>query len=367
MIDLKQRLGLKKLLLLVPDQTRFTRAGAGHGGHLLSTLGAKGILVYFVAEDLLVENDLTLQMALMLLSTAHQTAKSIARSSTIGTDARFAAGKTPYCRRPPLGLDRVYLVDGKPIHIIRNLADGTQEMLDPKTLKVTRRFGKNPKKGIPAHYIKQKNETVDLCAGAPEAMAKLFLLFEMHYVRRMKYRPIVLELNEAGISSPQGVEWSAGTVQSILLHPIYHGLLIRYRTTRGIYVQGGSPNGEPEPSEVTPEELDQNAKIRVRRRTRDKWKEKAQPKFEYFIPEHIREEAGLTQRQIGATLGEPQAWVHNCETGNRRVDVTEFCDWCRACSIPPTNGIRRLDRGADSDSISGNAHPPDAVEGVGTQ
>ena len=61
----------------------------------------------------------------------------------------------------------------------------------------------------------------------------------------------------------------------------------------------------------------------------------------------LREEAGLTQRQIGATLGEPQACVHNCETGNRRVDVTEFCDWCRACSIPPTNALRRLDRGAD--------------------
>jgi len=61
----------------------------------------------------------------------------------------------------------------------------------------------------------------------------------------------------------------------------------------------------------------------------------------------LREEAGLTQRQIGAILGEPQAWVHNCETGNRRVDVAEFCDWCRACSIPPTNAIRRLGRGGD--------------------
>jgi transcriptional regulator with XRE-family HTH domain len=57
----------------------------------------------------------------------------------------------------------------------------------------------------------------------------------------------------------------------------------------------------------------------------------------------LREDAGLTQRQIGTKLKRPQSWVYNCESGNRRVDVAEFCDWCRACGIPPANAIRRLD------------------------
>ena len=61
----------------------------------------------------------------------------------------------------------------------------------------------------------------------------------------------------------------------------------------------------------------------------------------------LREQADLTQRQIGEILGRPQSWVYNCETGNRRVDVAEFCDWCRACNIPPANAIRRLDRKAE--------------------
>jgi transcriptional regulator with XRE-family HTH domain len=56
----------------------------------------------------------------------------------------------------------------------------------------------------------------------------------------------------------------------------------------------------------------------------------------------LREEAGLTQRQIGDKLKRPQSWVYNCETGNRRVDVAEFCDWCRACGVAPVNAIRRL-------------------------
>lgn len=38
----------------------------------------------------------------------------------------------------------------------------------------------------------------------------------------------------------------------------------------------------------------------------------------------LREGAGLTQRDLGGRLGKPQSWVHNCEVGNRRVDVAEF-------------------------------------------
>jgi transcriptional regulator with XRE-family HTH domain len=61
----------------------------------------------------------------------------------------------------------------------------------------------------------------------------------------------------------------------------------------------------------------------------------------------LREEASLTQRQLGGILGQPQAWVFNSETGNRRVDVAEFCDWCRACNIPPANALRRLERSGE--------------------
>lgn len=61
----------------------------------------------------------------------------------------------------------------------------------------------------------------------------------------------------------------------------------------------------------------------------------------------LREEAGLTQRQIGEALKRPQSWVYNCETGNRRVDVAEFCAWCQACDVAPTTALRRLGLGAE--------------------
>ena len=57
----------------------------------------------------------------------------------------------------------------------------------------------------------------------------------------------------------------------------------------------------------------------------------------------LREEAAMTQRDIGVKLKRPQSWVYNCETGNRRVDVAEFCSWCRACGVVPANALRRLE------------------------
>jgi len=56
----------------------------------------------------------------------------------------------------------------------------------------------------------------------------------------------------------------------------------------------------------------------------------------------LREEAGLTQRVLGIRLKKPQSWVHNCEIGNRRVDVTEFIAWARACAADPSIAFRRL-------------------------
>ncbi len=56
----------------------------------------------------------------------------------------------------------------------------------------------------------------------------------------------------------------------------------------------------------------------------------------------LREDAGLTQRQIGANLGRPQSWVYNCETANRRVDIGEFIDWVLTCGVEPLDAFQML-------------------------
>ncbi len=56
----------------------------------------------------------------------------------------------------------------------------------------------------------------------------------------------------------------------------------------------------------------------------------------------MREKAGLTQRQIGKRLNKPQSWVYNCEVSIRRVDITEFILWAKACEIDPKKAFSKL-------------------------
>lgn len=56
----------------------------------------------------------------------------------------------------------------------------------------------------------------------------------------------------------------------------------------------------------------------------------------------MREEAHLTQRELGKRMAKPQSWVYNCETANRRVDLAEFVAWCQACGVKPLDGMKRF-------------------------
>jgi transcriptional regulator with XRE-family HTH domain len=62
------------------------------------------------------------------------------------------------------------------------------------------------------------------------------------------------------------------------------------------------------------------------------------------IPQYLRElrqKAGLSQRQLGKRLHKPQSYIYNCETANRRVDITEFIEWSNACNISPESAFRQ--------------------------
>ena len=58
----------------------------------------------------------------------------------------------------------------------------------------------------------------------------------------------------------------------------------------------------------------------------------------------LREEAGLTQRELAGKLRTTHVFVHKSEVGERRVDVAEFMDWCVACGADPEQAFRQLRR-----------------------
>ena len=58
----------------------------------------------------------------------------------------------------------------------------------------------------------------------------------------------------------------------------------------------------------------------------------------------LREEAELTQRDLAGRMKRAQPWIHKSEIGERRVDITEFIDWCAACGVDPGEAFAELRR-----------------------
>ena len=55
-----------------------------------------------------------------------------------------------------------------------------------------------------------------------------------------------------------------------------------------------------------------------------------------------RKAAGLTQRDLAAKLRVPQSLIAMIESYQRRVDVIEFLDLCRALKVPPHELLDQL-------------------------
>ena len=45
----------------------------------------------------------------------------------------------------------------------------------------------------------------------------------------------------------------------------------------------------------------------------------------------MREESGLTQRELAEIMDEHRSFVWKCESGERRLDAVELVRWCLAC------------------------------------
>jgi transcriptional regulator with XRE-family HTH domain len=60
------------------------------------------------------------------------------------------------------------------------------------------------------------------------------------------------------------------------------------------------------------------------------------------ILRQLREDAGLTQRELAVKLKMHNTMVHRSEIGDRRIDPVELVAWCRACGVDPADVVRRI-------------------------
>lgn len=56
-----------------------------------------------------------------------------------------------------------------------------------------------------------------------------------------------------------------------------------------------------------------------------------------------RQDVGMTQIELAARLGETQVFVSKCERGERRLDLVETIEWCRAIGVPFAGFAIQLD------------------------
>lgn len=57
-----------------------------------------------------------------------------------------------------------------------------------------------------------------------------------------------------------------------------------------------------------------------------------------------RDAAGLSQREMAVRLDVPHSWVAKVETGERRIDLIEFCRFVAACGGEPVASFERVAR-----------------------
>jgi transcriptional regulator with XRE-family HTH domain len=56
----------------------------------------------------------------------------------------------------------------------------------------------------------------------------------------------------------------------------------------------------------------------------------------------LREDKGLTQRDLAEALGEVRSFVWRTETGERRLDAVELVRWCLACEADPVAVLKEI-------------------------
>lgn len=291
-------------VLVVTDISRFTRAGIKHGMNLEYELEVEGIEVVFATTALPAGEDADLVKPAYYFA-ARMWIKTLAHAIARGMMSSFEGGFMAHCNVAPHGLDFMYLVDGKPSHITRNLPDGRQLKLHvdamgrkPKPHQILQTFPKNPKDGKNLHYRKQANEKTVLVPGDPDELAAVVLIFTLMFKHDWGAHRIAVELNARGLPAPRGGLWAPVTVDYILTNKVYLGTGITNMKTRAVYASRNPTT--PKVRNVSAKVLAkprQSLPLEIRPRT--EWQEREYPLLLHLLDEDIRP---LAARHIAREL-----------------------------------------------------------------
>ncbi|MGC8541991.1 MAG: recombinase family protein, partial [Phycisphaerae bacterium] len=217
---------------------------------------------------------------------AQQTAISTALRSTQGYQRALESRTVATSTHSPYGTHRLYCSgDEKPLFIIRDNKDGTQDQLDPETRAIIRIYGTIGGKPM-EHYRKQKSEKVYLVPGESEQIEIVQLIFQRRFMEGVGGRRIAMELNAKGIRAPAGGRWTQRQVDVISENEVYTGVSVANRLASGRFYQRAK--GSPQKVELDPTILATKRTIPVRLRPPEEWVWQEQPYLKDFLPEPLR-------------------------------------------------------------------------------
>ena len=275
-------------VLLVQDMSRFTRGGAEHGMKLLYDLNAAGIEVVFVADHL-PEGDHSGIIKAVGFIAAQQYAKSLSFAVARGAMSSLEKGRTAHSLRTPYGIDRLYLsTDGRPLHVIRDMPDGSQQKLHPETGVLLDTFAADVTHGRSSHYRMQANENVTLIPGDPSRVEIVRHMFRRRLVDGWAGFRIARELDAMGVRSGNGKPWSVSTINRVLTNPVYTGFGIANRFSQAIY--HSRAKNAPKPAVTDRKSLANRRKPKMVVRPREDWIEVTYPALTDYLGD-LRERA----------------------------------------------------------------------------
>lgn len=281
-------------IVLVHDTSRLTRAGIQHAHSIEFEFQKVGITIEYVMEQI-PQGEVGNLIKSVQSFANNQHAKSISMATTRGSMSSILDNRSPYARRPPYAVDRLYLLpDGTPLHIIRNLADGTQVQLHPTTGEVLRHYGVNSASGRRSHYIKQRSDRVMLVPGDPNHIAVVHQIYRRSLIDNWGMFRIAEELNVTGVQSPTGLTWNKSTIQNILMNPIYLGEGIANRLSCGVYHNRSVDR--PVPSKVSPQDIATRKRPPSTIRPKHEWHIQRNETLVDFLPAELRDLARARQK-----------------------------------------------------------------------
>lgn len=285
------------------DQSRFGRSGSNHFGHLANRLENEGIEL--AETDAYINDSDTAGLVRSLKAHAAKSqAKNIAQASSRGSQASLKGGRRGHSTIPAYGIDKIYLTpDDEPICIVRRLADGSRQQLDPTTGEIKQVYPKGTK-----GYRKASLEKDSLVPGDPKRREIVIRIFRMHLEDDLGGTRIARLLNDEGVLSASGGKWNQPTIDAILRNEVYTGYGYANRFINAIYCNhaDGMPTSVDGPS---------GRKTRGIRPSTD-WHTVEYPALKNYLPENLLPRVLKFQAEYRDRMA--SGWIQNPKRSNGR-------------------------------------------------